>query len=161
MGIETRLSLEYAGQSWCFFWLPSFIRRSLAILDVWRNWYAPFRMPVQTYLFPQRMHSWKLGIRTRLCSGEKGKKRGQIGKISASEASLAVAWGGGKGPYYLSASFADRFVFSPMLIFYSLFPQCGAWSQDNFHVTSIHVDRIVSFVLGEDQVQGRGHFVKR
>ena len=48
-----------------------------------------------------------------------------------------------------------------MLIFYSLFPQCGAWFQDNFHVTSIHVDRIASFVLGEDQVQGRGHFVKR
>ena len=28
---------------------------------------------------------------------EKGKKRGQIGKISASEASPAVVWGGGKG----------------------------------------------------------------
>ena len=29
--------------------------------------------------------------------GEKGKKRGQIGKISASEASQVVSWGGGKG----------------------------------------------------------------
>ena len=28
---------------------------------------------------------------------EKGKKRGQIGKISASEASPAVVWGGGEG----------------------------------------------------------------
>ena len=29
--------------------------------------------------------------------GEKAKKRGQIGKISASEASGAVFWGGGMG----------------------------------------------------------------
>ena len=29
--------------------------------------------------------------------GEKGKTRGQIGKILASEASRAVSWGGGKG----------------------------------------------------------------
>jgi len=29
--------------------------------------------------------------------GRKGKKRGQIGKISASEASPKVAWGGEKG----------------------------------------------------------------
>ena len=29
--------------------------------------------------------------------GEKGKERGEIGKILVSEASLAVAWGGGKG----------------------------------------------------------------
>ena len=29
--------------------------------------------------------------------GEKAKKRGQIGKISASEASGAVSWGGGMG----------------------------------------------------------------
>ena len=32
-----------------------------------------------------------------LAVGEKGKKRGQIGKISASEASWAVFWGGGMG----------------------------------------------------------------
>jgi len=29
--------------------------------------------------------------------GEKGKKRGQMEKISATEASQAVAWGWGKG----------------------------------------------------------------
>ena len=53
--------------------------------------------------------------------GKKAKKRGQIGKISASEASLAVAWGGGKGPYFLSAfsrlaSLTDLF-FRPRLFF--------------------------------------------
>ena len=66
---------------------------------------------------------------------EKGKKRGQIGKISASEASPAVSWGGGKGrhsfpfPDYLSTRFARRFFFSRTLIFFSFFPQCWAWSQ--------------------------------
>ena len=35
--------------------------------------------------------------RTRLCSGEKGNKWAQIGKIAASKVSLVVAWGGGKG----------------------------------------------------------------
>ena len=41
--------------------------------------------------------------------GKKGKKRGQIGKLSASEASPAVVWGGEKGDHpfpstdYLSA----------------------------------------------------------
>ena len=49
--------------------------------------------------------------------GEKSKKRGQIGKISASEARRAVAWGGGKGATlspslgYLSARFAPQFLF--------------------------------------------------
>ena len=50
---------------------------------------------------------------------EKGEKRGQIGKISASEASLAMVWGGGKGrgawreavdaavPYHILVSCSD------------------------------------------------------
>ena len=52
--------------------------------------------------------------------GEKSKKRGQTGKISANEASPAVAWGGGKGstlsrPQFTSrlSSLADFFPFSP------------------------------------------------
>ena len=60
--------------------------------------------------------------------GKKGKKRGQIGKISAKEMSRAVAWGGGKGGATFSppqttsrlASLAD---------FFLLFPHGGAWSQ--------------------------------
>ena len=62
---------------------------------------------------------------------EKGQKRGQIGKISASEASLAVSWGGGKVnlkgrhsfpfPDYLSARFARRFFFSTHADFFFLF----------------------------------------
>ena len=53
--------------------------------------------------------------------GEKGKKRGQIGKISAKEASRGVTWGRGKGgatlfpPQTTSrlASLADFFSFFP------------------------------------------------
>ena len=41
--------------------------------------------------------------------GEKGKKRGQMGKISASKASQVVSWGGGN---YLLARFTRQF-FSP------------------------------------------------
>ena len=42
--------------------------------------------------------------------GEKGKKRGQIGKISASEISRA------------------RFFFFANAVFFPFSPQCGAWS---------------------------------
>ena len=58
---------------------------------------------------------------------EEGKKRGQIGNISASEGSRAVAWGRRKNATLslpqtgLSARFARRFFF--------FFPQCRAWSQ--------------------------------
>ena len=60
--------------------------------------------------------------------GEKGKNRGQIGKMSAKEASRAVAWGRGKGGATFSppqttsrlASLAD---------FFLLFPHGGACSQ--------------------------------
>ena len=40
-----------------------------------------------------------------LAMGGKGKKRGQIGKISASEASWAVSWGGGMGRQSLESCF--------------------------------------------------------
>ena len=40
-----------------------------------------------------------------LAVGGKGKNRGQIGKISASEASWAVSWGGGMGGGALSHAF--------------------------------------------------------
>ena len=40
-----------------------------------------------------------------LAVGEKGKNRGQIGKISASEASWAVSWGEGMGGGALSHAF--------------------------------------------------------
>ena len=59
---------------------------------------------------------------------ERGKKRGPIGKISASEASPAVSWGGGKGchsfpfPDYLSARFARRFFFRPRWFFFPFSP---------------------------------------
>ena len=53
--------------------------------------------------------------------GEK-EKRDQRGKISASEASLAVVWGGKSGQT-ISRLASD----SPM--FFSFFPQCEAWSQ--------------------------------
>ena len=68
--------------------------------------------------------------------GGKGKKRGSIGKMSASEASRAVAWGGGVGTGgsstdYLSAHFARLFLFSPTPFFFSFSPRCEAWSQAN------------------------------
>ena len=58
---------------------------------------------------------------------EEGKKRGQIGNISASEGSRAVAWGRRKNASFslpqtgLSARSARRYFF--------FFPQCRAWSQ--------------------------------
>ena len=66
------------------------------------------------------------GRYVRSAVGAKGKKRGQIGKISASEACRAVAWGGGKGhpfpyPDYLSARFARQGFLGPRQ-FYSHFP---------------------------------------
>ena len=66
--------------------------------------------------------------------GKKAKKRGQIEKISASEASRAVAWGGGKGaalspsPDYLSADPAI-FFFSPTLIFLLFSPNAEPGSR--------------------------------
>ena len=50
--------------------------------------------------------------------GEKVKKQGQIGKISAREASPAVAWGD-----YLS----EPIFFRLRRFFFPFFPQCGAW----------------------------------
>ena len=41
--------------------------------------------------------SWNSSLGTGSAVGEKGKKRGQIGKISAKEASRGVTWGRGKG----------------------------------------------------------------
>ena len=61
--------------------------------------------------------------------GEKGKKRGQIGKISAKEASRGVTWGGGKG----------RATFPPPLgslrspIFFSFFPTAEPGRRLNWH----------------------------
>ena len=49
--------------------------------------------------------------------GKRQKKQGLIGKISLSEVSRAVAWGGGKGrhpfpsPDYLLACFAHQYFF--------------------------------------------------
>ena len=51
--------------------------------------------------------------------GKRQKKQGLIGKISLSEASRAVAWGGGKrrhpfpSPDYLLARFAHLSIFFP------------------------------------------------
>ena len=51
--------------------------------------------------------------------GKKGKKRGKIGKISASEASL---WYPFPSPDYVSARFARRFLFYAHTDFFSFFP---------------------------------------
>ena len=64
--------------------------------------------------------------------GEKGKKRGQIGEISASEASPAMAWGGRKGSLKASATLSPLQTTSRLASladFFSFFPQCGAWSK--------------------------------
>ena len=66
-------------------------------------------------------HECSLGLGAAVA--EKGKKRGQIEKVSASEASRAVTWGGEKGGVTPSPRF---FAIGP---FFSFFPQCGAWSQ--------------------------------
>ena len=61
--------------------------------------------------------------------GEKGKKRGQIGKISAKEASRGLTWGRGKG----------RATFPPPLgslrspIFFSFFPTAEPGPRLNWH----------------------------
>ena len=45
----------------------------------------------------KRFYTFSLpGLGPGSAAGKKGKKRGQIGKILVSEASLAVFWGGGK-----------------------------------------------------------------
>ena len=59
--------------------------------------------------------------------GEKGKKRGQTGKISASDASPAVQLGRGKGhpfpsPDYLSGSLRSLIVSFAHVDFFSFFP---------------------------------------
>ena len=67
--------------------------------------------------------------------GGKSKKRGEIGKISASEASPAVSRGdlGSRTSFLLPilplGSFpSPTFFFSQTPIFYFFSPQCGAWS---------------------------------
>ena len=50
---------------------------------------------VQIHFIVQCRISYNLGPGSAV--GEKGRKRGQIGKISASERSQVVSWGGGKG----------------------------------------------------------------
>ena len=76
----------------------------------------------------QRLQNISALAGTRL--REKGKKRGQIGKVSASEASPAIAWGWGKLPRLPLGSLCSPifFFFGPTPIFF-LFPQCGAWFQ--------------------------------
>ena len=49
-----------------------------------------------------------LGPGLAVGGGGEGKKRGQIGKISASEASWAVSWGGGMGRQSLESCFWCR-----------------------------------------------------
>ena len=74
--------------------------------------------------------------------GKKGKKRGQIGKLSASDASPAVVWGGEKGDHpfpstdYRLSSLASRFYFVLFCFFvfahadyFSFLPQYGACPQ--------------------------------
>ena len=67
-------------------------------------------MPVRAYCEERSRITVSLGPGSAL--GEKGKKRGQMGKISASEISLA-----------------RFFFFFANAVFFPLFPTCGAWSQ--------------------------------
>ena len=67
------------------------------------------QMPLRAYCEERFRITVSLGSGSAL--GEKGKKRGQIGKTSASEASQT------------------RFFFSPKPIFFPFSPQWGAWSQ--------------------------------
>ena len=61
--------------------------------------------------------------------GEKPEKRGEIGKIAVSEASLVVgrttAWLASLADFYL-------FIYFAKTDFSLLFPQCGAWAQTNY-----------------------------
>ena len=59
--IETRFSWEFAGQSWCFFWRPSLLGPPNKHFGCLAEWARSFVYASFTYLFPQRMHSWKLG----------------------------------------------------------------------------------------------------
>ena len=66
-----------------------------------------------------------------LCNkwGKKAEKRGEIGKIAVSEASLVVgrttAWLASLADFYL-------FIFFAKTDFSLLFRQCGAWAQTNY-----------------------------
>ena len=64
---------------------------------------------------------------TSLRSGGKGKKQGQTGEISVSEASPSGGLGRGK------VFPLPRLLLGPLRspIFFSYFPECGAWSHAN------------------------------
>ena len=91
------------------------------------TWYAPI---FKYNLWHTSLKNWsRLAWDQAPQWGEKGQKgRGQIGKISASEASRAVSWWGGKGdhpfpsPDYLSVRFARRFCFFRHRRLFLLFP---------------------------------------
>ena len=62
--------------------------------------------------------------------GKKAEKRGEIGKIAVSEASLVVgrttAWLASLADFYLFIYFFAK------IDFCFLFPQCEAWAQTNY-----------------------------
>ena len=75
----------------------------------------------------QRLQNRSSSAGTRL--REKDKKQGQIGKVSASEASPAIAWGWGKLPRLpLGSLCSPIFFFWPTPIF-SFFPNAGLGSR--------------------------------
>ena len=76
---------------------------------------------------------WQPGTMQAPQWGEKAEKRGEIGKIAVSEASLVV----GRTTTYL-AGFTCRFFFFffANTDFFLLFSQCGAWAQTKRLVVS-------------------------
>ena len=101
-------------------------------------------------------HAWALfacssigSLGTVSAVAGKGKKRGEIGKISASEASRGVAWGGGKdGPLSLPQTtsrlallanlfFRPRRFFSPFSPIRSLVPGYQAREKGSFFILTI------------------------
>ena len=154
----TSRTLKMATRSWCFLYFSA-LTRQIRAAGLKTNWTKALRFVVWDRNVPSsEISNSRLLIMTfgrstfsllKLASSncnailgsgsalrEKGKKRGQIGKISASEASPAVSWGGGKVnlkgrhsfpfPDYLSARFARRFFFFAHADFFSFFPQCRA-----------------------------------
>ena len=93
---------------------------------------------------------------------EKGKKRSQVRKTLASEASRVVAWGGEKVATLFPPQTTSRLgsLLSSMFFFaqanlFSLFPQCEAWCQAKGKVKQILPPNFLSLPCGTFATQAR------
>ena len=105
---------------------------------------------VQIHVIVQCRISCNLGPGSAV--GGKGKKRGQIGKISASEASQVVSWGGGREAEHGDSLWCRR----------SMIPDSGImlWLVKRLHVDGFAVLLTVSCSFNTMLIQFGGRFFK-